>query len=183
MTTTRLRPWTDADLPVLFASNTSQMTEFLGGPESEAQVLHRHERYVRGWDVGMPRMFAIFEDGGDPASYEALGGIGWWHTEWNGRPAYETGWSVLPHAQGRGVAKDALALVVEDVRRHGLTLPDSTLVRPLVAFPNAANAASNAVCRSAGFELVGTDTSEFRGMLATWNVWVLSSESLPPAGH
>lgn len=174
----RLRQWTDADLPVLVESNTEDMTQYLGGPETDAQLLNRHERYLRGWDVGMPRMFAIVDARG-----EHLGGIGWWNTEWNDRPAYETGWSVLPRAQGRGVAKTALALVIEDVRRHGLTMPETSATRPLVAFPNAANAASNAVCRSAGFELVGTDESEFRGMMSTWNVCVLSSESPRPVVH
>jgi RimJ/RimL family protein N-acetyltransferase len=176
--TVRLRRWTDADFPILVESNSEDMTRYLGGPETDAQLARRHERYLRGWDVGMPRMFAIVD-----ALGQALGGIGWWDTEWNGQPAYETGWSVLPHAQGRGVAKAALALVVEDVRGHGLNIPNTESIRPLVAFPNAANAASNAVCRSAGFELVGTDQSEFRGMMSTWNVWVLASESLRPAGH
>lgn len=157
----RLRRWTDADLPILEASNTTEMTQHLGGPESAAQVLHRHERYLRGWDVGMPRMFAIVDERG-----VALGGIGWWESELNGAPAYETGWSVLPSAQGRGVAKAALALVVADVRAHGKP-------RPLTAFPSVDNAASNALCRAGGFELRGTQDEDFRGTRMLMNIWVL----------
>ena len=161
----RLRRWTDADLPILEGSNTPAMTEHLGGPESTAEVLRRHERYLRGWDVGMPRMFAIVDQRGS-----ALGGIGWWESEWQGEPAYETGWSVLPSAQGRGVAKAALALVVADVRAHGEP-------RPLTAFPSVYNSASNALCRAGGFELRGTQDEDFRGTQMLMNIWVLE----PPA--
>gem|GEM_PF-688251 len=163
----RLRRWTDLDIPILEESNAPEMTEHLGGPEDDAQIHRRHERYLRGWDVGMPRMFAIVDERGT-----ALGSIGWWESEFQGEPAYETGWSALPSAQGRGVAKSALALLVADVRAHGER-------RPLTAFPSVHNAASNALCRAGGFELRGTQQEEFRGAQLQMNVWVLDPPSSP----
>lgn len=62
-------------------------------------------------------------------------------------PTYETGWHVLPALQGSGLATAAARLIAQHAREHGS--------RPaLHAFPSADHAASNAVCRKAGFALV-----------------------------
>ena len=163
----RLRRWTDADLPILEGSNTAEMTRFLGGPESEPQLRHRHEVYLRGWDAGTSRMFAIVGARGEP-----LGGIGVWGSGLpNGPDAWETGWSVLPHAQRKGVAKAALALLVEDLKSR-IARGDAAQ-QPLAAFPSVANTAANALCRGAGFAWTSTLVEEFRGVQLTLNVWVL----------
>jgi RimJ/RimL family protein N-acetyltransferase len=72
-------------------------------------------------------------------------------------PVYESGWNVLPEFQGRGVAIAAVRAVIAAAREDGRN-------RWLHAFPSVANAGSNAVCRKAGFTLVGdTDLSTRRG--------------------
>jgi len=158
----RLRRWTDADLALLHAINTPEMTEFLVASETDAQLSRRHERYLRGWDVGLPHMFAVVDGPGRP-----LGSIGWWESAWEGGDCYELGWSVLPEVQGRGVATRAVRLAVEDIGRHG----DG---RDLMACPSVDNEASNALCRTAGFSLAGVIEEEFRGERLTLNVWVLA---------
>ena len=97
-----LQRWGPDDLPVLERANTPEMTAHLGGPETDEQVRQRHERYLRQWDTGEARMFRIDVDD------EPAGGIGWWQVEHDGVPAYETGWSVFPEWQGKGVARAAL---------------------------------------------------------------------------
>ena len=143
------------------------MTEHLNGPESDDQLDARHERYLRLGRQGEAQMFVI-EDAGC-----AVGSIGWWCIDWRGTEALETGWFVLPEAQGRGVASTALPLLVGHARRHRAGR------RLLAAFPSTENAASNGVCRRNGFTLVGAVSETFRGGNLTVNEWVLDLESSP----
>jgi RimJ/RimL family protein N-acetyltransferase len=161
METLRLRPWSDDDLPLLRAANTVDMTTHLNGPESEQQVEERHRRYL-GLDPTEARMFAVLDAHDVP-----VGAIGYWTVEWRDESAFETGWFVLPAAQGRGVASRALALLIEDARAHPAGLGY------LVAFPAVENAASNGVCRRAGFELVGSSAGRFRGSELHSHEWAL----------
>jgi RimJ/RimL family protein N-acetyltransferase len=160
METVRIEPWQSADLWLLQRANTAEMTRFLGAAESAEDVEKRHAKYLRLWESGEARMFRIVV--GD----EAVGGIGWWSSEWDGKAVHESGWFVLPERQGRGIASAALELVVADARKHGM--------HPLLAaFPSVENVASNRVCARAGFELVDTEKEEFRGVLLHLNVWAL----------
>lgn len=156
----RIRRWTDADLHVLKGSNTLEMTRHLGARETERQVLRRHERYLRGWDAGRPHMFAILGRGD-----RSVGGVGWWDSAWEGEAVLEAGWGVLPEAQGRGAATAGVRLMLDDARASGGR-------SVLAAFPRVENAASNALCRTVGFERRGTLEEEFRGVAMTLNVWV-----------
>lgn len=159
-----LRPWSDDDLPMLRTANTAAMTAYLNGPESSPQVHQRHARYRGLTDAAQARMLVIDDAGG-----RALGAIGYWAVEWHGEPAFETGWFVLPEAQGRRVASTALTLMImiEIVKAHR---GDRT---HLVAFPGVDNAASNGVCRRSGFELVGSGEEQFRGADLAVNEWAL----------
>lgn len=156
-----LRPWSADDLELLRRANTPQMTAHLNGVESEQQLLDRNARYLRLWQAGEARMFVI-----EDAEQRPLGSIGFWNVEWRGDQALETGWFVVPEAQGRGVASTALGLLLDDARQHrgGRKL--------LTAFPSVENPGSNGVCRRAGFEMVGTVTDSFRGAALTMNEWV-----------
>jgi RimJ/RimL family protein N-acetyltransferase len=155
-----LRPWSVDDLPLLRAANAPAMTSHLNGPESEEALVARHERYLHLVGSGEARMFVIADEDGGP-----LGSIGCWRIDWRNQPVWETGWFVLPRAQGRGVATRALTLLIADLceRRAGRRL--------LLAFPSADNAASNAVCRRADFVMMGTTTMSFRGAELTVNEW------------
>jgi RimJ/RimL family protein N-acetyltransferase len=162
--------WSVDDFPLLEAANTPEMTAFLGGPEAPEKLLARHARYLRLNETGDARMFRIEVDG-DPA-----GGIGYWKTDHDGEPAWETGWNVLPGFQGRGVALAAVRLCIADAATRADTGRDA-----LYAFPKPENAASDTLCARAGFEYRGQAPFEYpQGVPITVNVWRLDLEA-PPA--
>lgn len=155
-----LRAWSHADRLLLARGNTPAMTAHLGGPETEDEVTARHNNYLRYWRDGTARMFAVKAYG------VTAGAIGWWSTRWRDEDVHETGWFVVPEMQGLGIARAAVALVVEDARRHG--------AHPLLtAFPSVTNVASNALCASTGFTWRGTDTVTFRGTTLHVNAWAV----------
>jgi RimJ/RimL family protein N-acetyltransferase len=156
-----LETWAEADLPLLERANTPEMTRFVGGPETPEQLVERNRRYLRLMAAGTAEMYRIEVDG-TPA-----GGIGFWQVDHEGTPAYETGWNTLPEFQGRGVAGEALRMLIARVVARG----DRDL---LVAYPGIENPASNALCRGAGFAHVGSGTAPWRGGELTYNVWTLA---------
>lgn len=93
------------------------------------------------------------------------GSIGYWEQPWHDGTVWETGWAVLPEFQRRGLAVAAALLVCERARaerRH----------RFVHAFPSVVNASSNAVCRKAGFELLGDVDLEYpKGHWSPHNDW------------
>jgi RimJ/RimL family protein N-acetyltransferase len=160
-----LRPWDSGDLELLrgLVGDPAMMVH-LGGPETDERIAERHERYL-----GLAStQFAVLQDG------VAAGWVGYWEREWRDEPVYETGWSVLPAFQGHGVATAAMREL----------LPLIPADRPwLTAFPNVANAASNAVCRKLGFTLDGPEDFEYRpGHVLRCNVWRLDLRSPARAG-
>lgn len=165
-----LERWGADDLPVLERLNTPEMTAHLGGSETPEQVAARQARYLRSWEIGDAWMYRIEVDG-VPA-----GGIGYWQVDHHGRPAHETGWSVYPEHQGRGIAREALRQIVRLAASHH----DRPL---LVAYPGIDNAASNALCRRAGFTRTGTETGPWRGGELTYNVWELDMSPLDLTGR
>lgn len=153
-----LVPWSDAAFEVLQKSNTPEMTEHLGGPESPEKLADRHRRYLDPAENGT--MFLIVLPDGAVA-----GSTGFWDHEWAGEPAYETGYAILPEFQGRGLAVAASLAVAEAARADGRH-------RWLYAFPSVEHAASNAVCRKAGFELFEESEFEYpKGHFLRSNVW------------
>ncbi len=136
-----IRPWSADDLPLLERlMGDPAMTEHLGGPESPEKIRERHERYCRIRDADNGPMFVIVV-GRERA---AAGSIGYWEREWQGQHVWETGWSVLPEFQGRGIATRAIAAIIGRAcaaQKH----------RYLHAFPAVDNGPSNAICRKAGF--------------------------------
>lgn len=166
-----LRRWGPDDLPLLGAANTPEMTRLLAGPETPEQLRDRHARYLRLNDAGEAWMFRI-EVGGEPA-----GGIGFWPIEHDGAAAYEAGWNVLPPWQGRGVAREAVRLLLRYVA------DDSPHRDHLYAYPDAANAASNALCRSAGFADVGERDYPYRDTVLHVRVWELDLTPLSLGGR
>lgn len=136
------------------------MTAHLGGPESDADVQRRHENYLRFWTDGTARVFVVLADG------LPVGSVGWWTTQEGGTPVHEMGWFIVPSGQGHGFAREAVTLAIEDARVHRLQ-------PTLIAYPSVTNAASNAVCRAAGFTKHGERVIEFRGAALTVAVWML----------
>jgi RimJ/RimL family protein N-acetyltransferase len=149
--TVRLEAWTEDDLPLVQALlGDPTMMEHLGGPETPEKIVERHGRYV-----GADGIFKIVADG------EACGWVGYWEREWQGEQIYEMGWSVLPGFQGRGLAGEGTRLALEAARASGGP-------RAVHAFPSPDNGPSNAICRKAGFTLLGPVDFEFPK--GTWEV-------------
>jgi RimJ/RimL family protein N-acetyltransferase len=151
----RLEPWGPGDLGLLERLlGDEAMMEHLGGPETPEKIAARQARY----EVD-PGCLKIVLDG------DAVGWVGFWDREWGGETVYETGWSVLPAAQGRGVARAAATLAVAAAAATGLR-------RYAHAFPSVENAASNALCAKVGFTLLGAVEFEYPpGSLMRCNDW------------
>ncbi|MER5935100.1 GNAT family N-acetyltransferase [Streptomyces sp. NPDC002054] len=163
-TAVQLTPWAEGEDFVLLLrqKNSPAMTRFVGGPENDEQLADRHRRYVAlsAREPAAGRMFMVTLAG----TGEAIGSVGFWERDWQGEAVYETGWGILPEFQGRGLAGAAVTAVIAHARTHG--------TRPhLHAFPGIDNPASNALCRSAGFELLGQTNFEYRNKLHVSNDW------------
>ncbi|MGH4032384.1 GNAT family N-acetyltransferase [Actinomycetota bacterium Odt1-20B] len=160
----RLEPWSEGDFELLVRNNAPEMTDHLGGPESDEKLADRHRRYLALRESeGRGQMFRISAGPDAPSA----GSIGYWETTWQGEPAWETGWGVLPEFQGRGIAAAAARLVAERAREAGRH-------RHLHAFPSVDHPASNGVCRKAGFTLLGECAFEYpKGHWMRCNDWRL----------
>ncbi|MEU7009002.1 GNAT family N-acetyltransferase [Streptomyces sp. NPDC046332] len=166
----RLEPWSEGDFGLLRAMNAPELMEHLGGPETEEALVKRHRRYVdlSAERTSTGRMFRIVL----LPEEVAVGSVGFWQQTLDGEPVCETGWTVLPGFQGRGVATAATRAVAELVRAERTH-------RFLHAFPSSDNGASNAVCRKAGFELLGARDFEYPpGHPLRCNHWRLDLEAL-----
>ncbi|WP_460065088.1 GNAT family N-acetyltransferase [Streptomyces sp. YKOK-I1] len=146
----RLVPWAEGDFWLLRRQNSPEMTGHLGGPESEEQLVDRHRRYL---ELPAGRMYrVVLAEGG-----ESVGAIGHWECVWQGAEVWETGWGVLPEFQGRGLAASAARRLISVVREESARGGHLALH----AFPKVDHAASNAVCRKAGFTLRGQADFEY----------------------
>ena len=155
-----LDPWGEGDFWLLERCNTPEMTAHLGGPETAEQLAKRHRRYVESAFEG--QMYVIVTADGERA-----GSIGYWEHADDGETVWETGWAILPEFQGRGLATAAVlevAKVAAAAGRHST----------LHAYPGVSNAASNALCRKAGFTLVEERDFEYpKGHWMRCNDWSL----------
>jgi RimJ/RimL family protein N-acetyltransferase len=152
-----LRPWTNDDLWLLHETlGNPAMMEHLGGIESAEQIEQRHIRFLNDRD-----MFTVWE------SDVVVGSVGFWERPWRNEVVYEAGWMILPKYAGRGLATQAAVAVISLARKE-------RKCRFLHAFPNVENAASNAVCRNAGFTNLGECTFEYpKGHWMRCNDWCI----------
>jgi RimJ/RimL family protein N-acetyltransferase len=132
---------------------------YLGGPVTLDQIQRAHER--RAADNSDRWLKIVLEPGDDP-----VGVIGIWQSEHSGGTIHETGWMVSADQTGRGIATRALALLLDIARSD----PE---IETLHAFPNVANEPSNALCRRAGFELLGEEELAFRDRPVRCNHWLI----------
>lgn len=159
MAQVRLVPWSDEDFELLKRSNTPEMTVHLGGPETDEQLIKRHQKNLDTGDSGQMCRVVLEPTG------EVVGSAGYWERTWNGELVYETGYGILPEFQGRGLAVAALREIVRVAGEHGT-------LRWVHAYPKVLHVASNEVCRKAGFELVGEVDFEYpKGNPIRCNDW------------
>jgi RimJ/RimL family protein N-acetyltransferase len=136
-----LLPYTQDDLALTEAIECDPaMMKDLGGAWPKEKIPETHRKRL-AYIAGGSWWLKIVPEPGGPAA----GTIGIWPMDWNGEPAHEMGWMVLPPFQGRGLATEAGRLILERARADGS-------FHLIHAFPAAANAASNAICRKLGFE-------------------------------
>jgi RimJ/RimL family protein N-acetyltransferase len=161
-----LLPYGDADIELTQALETDPavMAE-LGGPVAAGEIPAIHRRRLATTEGG-GWWFVIVPEPGGPR----VGTIGIWESETGGERIHEAGWMVLPAFQGRGIASEALGLLIERAR----AAPEYESVH---AFPGLTNPASNALCRKFGFELVGELDGDYRGREFRVNHWRLGTEA------
>jgi RimJ/RimL family protein N-acetyltransferase len=162
--TVHLERWSEDDLPVLeqTVGDPEAMT-YLGGPESPEQLVARHAKFLALTENGSGEMFTIVDD----ESGEKMGSVGYWDKVWRDDVVYETGWLVIRAFQGRGIATAAMLQLVDRLKANGSR-------RFLHAFPSVENAASNAICRKLGFELLEALDFEYpKGSIMRCNDWRL----------
>jgi RimJ/RimL family protein N-acetyltransferase len=157
-----LLTYTEADLPLTEAleGDPETMRE-LGGPHTKEAIAKTHERRVEAIASGT-WWFKIVPD---PAA-APVGTIGIWETSWKGSKIHEIGWMVLPAHQGHGIATRALESILSRARA------DPRFAR-IHAFPGAANAPSNALCRKFGFLKTEECEVEYAGRALRCNHWEL----------
>jgi len=156
-----VHPWSEGDLELLRRANTPELMDWVGGVETDDQVVARHHRYLALARDGKGQQFRITV----PGHPEGVGMVGYWQHEWHGEPALESGWSVESEYRGQGIAPAAVVAMLEFARAAGETLP-------VHAYPSVDNPASNAVCRKAGFTLLGEEDFEVRDGVLRTNDWV-----------
>ncbi len=160
--------YSDDDFALTEALETDPDTmRHLGGPVSVESARAAHVRRLGGehgeW------WLKIVPDPGGPAA----GVIGIWDSEWEGERVDEAGWMVLLEFRGRGIATQALGLLLDRARSE-------PRIETVHAFPNVENEASNALCRNAGFELIGKSDIEFRERPMRCNHWAIEvATSIP----
>ena len=98
-----LRRWTEHDLPVLRRGNTPEMTEFLGGPESDEQLEKRHAKFLRLWETGEARMYTVTV----PEADVPVGSVGYWLTT-HGRPRSTRRAGASPHRSRAAASRSPL---------------------------------------------------------------------------
>ncbi len=100
---------------------------------------------------------------------EPMGSVVLWRHDDHGEMESEIGWMVLPEFQGRGVGKQAAAAMLLRARADGRW-------GDINAYPGVANAASNGICRSLGFTLLGVADVRFEGRPLQVHHWQLGAD-------
>jgi RimJ/RimL family protein N-acetyltransferase len=154
----------DAETYVRMRCDPVMMAE-LGGPLPRDSIEAKVARDVASVRSGEAWIFMISRES---RGHETVAGsVVLWSNSEHGEPLSEIGWMVLPEFQGRGLGKLATAMLLakaHDAKRWGA----------IHAFPGGNNAASNGICRSLGFELVGQTDATFAGRTFRTNHWRLN---------
>ncbi|HJP80149.1 MAG TPA: GNAT family N-acetyltransferase [Pseudonocardiaceae bacterium] len=155
----RLRSVDEGDLEVYYRIYCDPaVMDHLGGVQPRDSIPEKLSRHAAKAANDQSWISMIVSD--DPPGNAGIVSIGW-----HGGLA-EIGWAVLPEYQGRGVGKAAVRLLLDRAAADGRW-------GVLHAFPGIDNGASNGICRSLGFTLLGEQDAEFAGKLFRGNHWVI----------
>ena len=160
-----LRPITMDDLPLYEAVLTDpRMMAELGGPIPTDGMKEKLQGIVDGIDRG-ENWFDVIVVDGQPAGWVCA----WSHSR-EREPVNEIGWMVVPEFQGRGLATEAVRAYLDRDRRERRW-------GEIRAYPGVTNGPSNAICRKAGFTLVGQLEVEYMGRRNMSNDWRIEAWS------
>ena len=145
------------DYPLLEKISTDPaMMIHLGGPLTQLQVRADHENSLRKIAAG-DWWFKIPPDAGT---------IGIWRSTLDGEAIHEIGYMVRPEFQGKGLATQAITVILDKARRE-------RFCSSVWAFPNAENAASNRLCEKNGFSKIRESVFHYRGRALQCAHWRL----------
>jgi RimJ/RimL family protein N-acetyltransferase len=167
VTGVELREITMDDLPLYerMARDPRMMAE-LGGPLPPEGLEEKLRGIVESVREGSSWYFTIVpHDVGAP-----VGTICIWEHDEDGESIDEIGWMVAPEFQGRGLASEALRSILAKARAEGRW-------SVIHAYPGVTNAPSNALCRKAGFQLLGQSDIEYAGRTLRCNHWRIDLRS------
>ncbi|MFF2196463.1 GNAT family N-acetyltransferase [Streptomyces sp. NPDC058157] len=159
----RLRNVTPDDLDAYIRMRCDPvMMADLGGPQPpegmEAKV--RRDAEQAASDLAWIKMIVP-----DPATPDVVAGtVTLWSHDTPDGPVSEIGWMVLPEHQGRSLGTRAVRTLLAQAR-------DADRWGPIHAYPATGNAASNGICRSAGFHFVSETDVPFGGQIFRTNHW------------
>jgi RimJ/RimL family protein N-acetyltransferase len=146
-----------------------RMMKHLGGPIPREEIPDRLRRDVATTAADENWVLKVVPD---PTTGVASGTIAVWDHELDGQPVTEMGWMILPEFQGRGLGSLAVRAALDRARATGRW----TVIH---AYPPVSNAASNAMCRKNGFELVEERDFVYRGHTLRCNHWVIDLRTAP----
>jgi len=156
----------DVDAYVRMRCDPVMMAE-LGGPLLREGMPTKVRQDVESVAAGTAWVKMIVPDG----TGTVAGTVALWSHEEDGATISEIGWMVLPEHQGRGYAKWAVRTVLEQAR-------DADAWGLVHAFPGVTNAASNGICRSVGFTLLGERYVTFADRVLRTNHWMIDPRKL-----
>ena len=162
--TLRLEPMTEEDGRLRVRMETDdEVMRHLGGARPEADILRAHRSSLEEWRRGECWPLKVIRDGeAEPVAMVTI-----FPSEHDGERFYEIGWMTVPELQGRGIASEAVRMVLERARRE-------QRFGVLHAYPPVTNPASNRLCEKHGFTLLGECDVEFSGRLLRCNHWRLA---------
>jgi len=134
----------------------------LGGPLPHEGVPAKVTSLVNDTRAGEIWYRVILPEPGGPGA----GTVCIWQQEEAGAPANEIGWMVLPRFQGRGLASEAVRVILDEARAKARW-------DVIHAYPGVTNAPSNRICEKSGFSRLDEVQIEYAGRPLRCNHWVI----------
>lgn len=158
-----LRDVTADDYPLWVAMQCDPAMMFhLGGPQPLENMPRIFQNNLTSSADGSAWVFVVMSDEEPP---RPAGSTVIWQSGHGDDRYNEMGWMILPAFQGQGLATRAVRATLDKARAEGRW-------DVVHAFPVVTNAASNAVCRKAGFTLVEEALAfEYSGRSLSCNHW------------
>jgi RimJ/RimL family protein N-acetyltransferase len=144
----------------------------LGGPRPREGIEAKVRCDVEDVTSGRAWISMIVPDEADPGT--VAGSVVLWSHNEHGEPISEIGWMVLPEFQGHGLGKGAVRALLERAR-------DENGWGIVHAFPGVTNAASNGICRTLSFNLIGERDVDFAGRMFHTNHWLIDPRADLPS--